>query len=278
MSGSTDASKPTLADTGFEPESDAAIGDDHARRLAACLDIDTRILDAGELPMLWHWACFLPLVTAAELGPDGHSRRRPEMDAFPQRMWVGGRVRGERALQLGLNAERISRLARAEPKEGSTGRFWLLTVAHTISQAGAVCVEEEQDLVLRKASAVAMPGDDRDDPPGDEWVEERHADPVLLFRFSASTANAHRIHYDHPYATNVEGYPDLVVHGPLTALLLADFARRHHGEAIHEIAFRAHMPHFANRRFWLAGHPTDDGIETAAVRADHAVAMTLTAR
>jgi 3-methylfumaryl-CoA hydratase len=271
-------SAPTLADTGFTAHSRSAIAEEQAQRLAACLDVDARVLDAGELPILWHWACFLPLVATAGLGPDGHPRRRPEMDAFPQRMWVGGRIRVERALRLDLEAQRSSRLASAEPKDGSTGRFWLLTVAHTISQDGARCVEEEQDLVLREASAVVPPGDDRYDPPEGDWVEERHTDPVLLFRFSAATANSHRIHYDHPYATSVEGYPDLVVHGPLTALLLADFARLHHREPLHEVAFRARAPHFANRRFWLTGRATDDGIETSAVRADHTVVMTLTAR
>ena len=94
-------------------------------------------------------------------------------------------------------------------------------------------------------------------PPTAEWVEEMVADPVLLFRFSAVTGNAHRIHYDHPYATGVEGYPDLVVHGPLTALLLAELARRRSGTPATAISFRARAPHFANRRFWLTGSPAD---------------------
>jgi 3-methylfumaryl-CoA hydratase len=271
-------SEPTLTDTGFEPKSSTAIAGEQARRLAACLDIDPRVLDAGELPILWHWACFLPLVPTAAIGPDGHPRRRPEMDAFPQRMWVGGRIHVERAMRLDLPAERVSRLASAEPKHGSTGGFWLLTVAHTVTQDGATCVEEEQDIVLREASAVTPPGEARDDAPDGDWVEERHTDPVLLFRFSAATANSHRIHYDHPYATKVEGYPDLVVHGPLTALLLADFAQRHHDQPLREVAFRARAPHFANRQFWLTGHAVENGVETSAVRADHAAAMTLTAR
>ena len=113
----------------------------------------------------------------------------------------------------------------ADVKEGGAGRFWLVTVGHTIEQEGAPHIEEEQDLVFRTAGALAPIGADADDAPDDEWVEERIADPKLLFRFSAVTANAHRIHYDHPYATEVEGYPDLVVHGPLTAILLAELAR-----------------------------------------------------
>ncbi len=113
---------------------------------------------------------------------------------------------------------------RAEPKDGGSGRFWLVTVGHMISQDDQVCVDEEQDLVFREASAAAPPGPDRDDAPEAPWVEQLVADPVLLFRFSAVTANAHRIHYDRPYATDIEGYPDLVVHGPLTAILLSELA------------------------------------------------------
>jgi 3-methylfumaryl-CoA hydratase len=108
------------------------------------------------------------------------------------------------------------------------------------------------------------------------------ADPKLLFRFSAVTANAHRIHYDHPYATQVEGYPDLVVHGPLTAILLAELARTRRGLDATEVSYRARAPHFANRRFWLAGSPTavgeGDGASLRAVRTDGATAMTVDLR
>ena len=221
---------------------------------------------------------FLPLVPTARLGRDGHPVRRAEMEAFPQRMWVGGRVQVERPLRLDVDAARASRIVRADVKDGSGGRFWLVTVGHVVSQDDEVCIDEEQDLVFREASAVVAPGPDRDDAPDAPWVEELVADPVLLFRFSAVTANAHRIHYDQPYATKVEGYPDLVVHGPLTAILLAELARRRGDRPFHSVAYRARAPHFANHPFWLTGTPTDDGVELAAVRADHAVAMTLEVR
>jgi len=122
------------------------------------------------------------------------------------------------------------------------------------------------------------PGPDRSDPPDAPWVEAVTADPVLLFRFSAVTANAHRIHYDHPYATGVEGYPDLVVHGPLTAILLAELGRRRTGRSWRTAMYRARAPHFANRRFWLTGSPTDDGVDLSAVRADGTPVMTLELR
>jgi 3-methylfumaryl-CoA hydratase len=274
--------QPTLEDTGFNPEATDPISRTRALVLAACIDADPSRLDRGSLPALWHWACFVPSVPTAGLGPDGHLRRRPAMDAFPQRMWVGGRVHVAQPLELDVVATRTSHVSSAEVKHGGAGTFWLVTVVHEIAQHGEVRVTEEQDLVFRGASALTPPGPDHvdaPDAPETAWIEERTADPVLLFRFSAVTNNAHRIHYDHPYATSVEGYPDIVVHGPLTAVLLAEFARRHAGREVHDISFRARAPHFANKRFWLNGHADADGtIHTAAIRADHAEAMTLEAR
>jgi 3-methylfumaryl-CoA hydratase len=270
--------EPTLADAGFASSARAVVTREQAERLAACIDADPAVLETGVLPLLWHWAVFLPLVPTTALGPDGHPRRRPEMEAFPQRMWVGGRVRVDRPLALDAEAERESRILRAEPKEGGSGRFWLVTVGHQVTQHGELALAEEQDLVFREAAAVTPPGPERDDAPDADWVEARAADPVLLFRFSAVTANAHRIHYDHPYATRVEGYPDLVVHGPLTVVLLADLARRRGDRDWRSVSYRARAPHYANRRFWLTGTPTDDGADLAAVRADHTVVMTLEVR
>jgi 3-methylfumaryl-CoA hydratase len=278
MSTDPTLAAPTLADGGFVELAHDPVRFEQAARLAACLDADPAVLDHGVLPALWHWVLFHPAVPTAGLGADGHPRRRAEMDEFPQRMWVGGRVRVVRPVRIGVDAERVSRIVKADVKEGGAGRFWLVTVGHTIEQEGAPHVEEEQDLVFRAAGPLAPVGDDVPAAPDDEWVEERVADPKLLFRFSAVTANAHRIHYDHPYATEVEGYPDLVVHGPLTAILLAELARTRRGQDAREISYRARAPHFANRRFWLAGSERDDLAAMRAVRADGEVAMTLEVR
>jgi 3-methylfumaryl-CoA hydratase len=267
--------EPTLADAGFVGLAHDPVRLESAARLAACLDVDPAVLDHGLLPALWHWVLFHPAVPTAGLGTDGHPRRRAEMDDFPQRMWVGGRVRVIRPLRIGVDAERISRIVEADVKEGGAGRFWLVTVGHTIEQEGAPHVEEEQDLVFRSAGALAPVGAEVEAAPDAEWIEERVADARLLFRFSAVTNNSHRIHYDHPYATGVEGYPDLVVHGPLTAILLAELARARRGQDAREVSYRARSPHFANRRFWLAGDPTDDGATLRAVRADGETAMTM---
>jgi 3-methylfumaryl-CoA hydratase len=272
------SAEPGLADAGFAELTHDPVLLGQATRLAACLDVDPAVLDQGVLPALWHWALFHPPVPTADLGADGHPRRRAAVDEFPQRMWVGGRVQVVRPLRIGVDAERVSRVVKADVKEGGAGRFWLVTVGHTIEQEGAPHIEEQQDLVFRAAGSLAPLGQDLDTPPEASWLEERVADPKLLFRFSAVTNNSHRIHYDHPYATAVEGYPDLVVHGPLTAILLAELARVRRGRDAREVSYRARAPHFANRRFWLAGDPTDDGASLRAVRADGETAMTLDVR
>jgi 3-methylfumaryl-CoA hydratase len=291
-----DTDRPQLDDAGFAAETAALVTSDAARRMASCLGADPAVLVGGRLPPLWHWGAFLPDIPADELGPDGHRRRRAEMAGFPQRMWVGGRITVHEQLRLDAPARRSSAMLSTDAKEGGSGRFWLLTVGHTITQDGAVCIEEQQDIVLRVAATEPVPAvvpvaRAPETAWGDTaWVEELVADPVLLFRFSAVTANSHRIHYDHPYATGVEGYPDLVVHGPLSALLLAELARRRGGVAARSISFRARAPHFANQPFWLTGGPVHDagadiggadagvGADTALVRADHTVSMTLQAR
>jgi 3-methylfumaryl-CoA hydratase len=250
---------------------------EHARRLAACLDVDAAVLDDGELPPLWHWAFFLPRDSTAGLGPDGHGARRPEMAAFPRRMFGAGRVRMRAPLRVDEPAERVSTVRSAALKEGSTGTFWVVTVAHEITQRGELCIEEEKDFLLRAPAAVPTPGSDHDGTPDAVWAERFTPSRALLFRFSAVTFNTHRIHYDLPYATAVEEYPDLVVHGPLTAILLAELARRHGARALQSLAFRAQAPLFVERTMWLTGGPTASGVAMAAIRGDHAVAMTLDA-
>lgn len=272
--------QPLLEDTGFEPVARSSIDSEHVVRVAACLDADAQaVLDSGELPVLWHWAFFLPTEPTADLGPDGHLHRRPEMAEFPRRMFGAGRVRVRAPLRLDEPAERVSEVRSAALKEGSSGRFWVVTVGHEVTQAGRVCIEEEKDFLLRALGRGSDPGPDRDDAPecAADWVESAVPDPALLFRFSAITYNAHRIHYDRPYATQVEEYPDLVVHGPLTAILLASMAERRSGRRLGALSFRASAPLFVDRRIWLTGGVTDSGATMTAFRSDHAVAMTLDA-
>jgi 3-methylfumaryl-CoA hydratase len=272
------SSSPLLVDTGFGERAASNIDEEHVRRVAACLDRDgDAVVSTGRLPILWHWASFLPAVTTGALGNDGHPRRRDEMRAFPRRMFGGGRVQVHEPLRIGEPATRTSAITSAQLKGGSTGEFWVVKVEHEIVQRDELCISEEQDVLLRSAGTTDPPGAPRTDGPDAEWVESRTPDEALLFRFSAVTFNAHRIHYDRSYAVDVERYPDLVVHGPLTAIWLAAFVEARGGRPIGTLRFRATAPLFVQQPIWLAGDARDGGASVTAVRADHVPAMTLDA-
>jgi len=209
-----------------------------AQALGALLDVPVPDLEGGaELPLLWHWLYLLERPATADLGADGHPVRGT-IPAPPgpgrRRMWAGGRVRRDSALRCGETATRRTTAAKSVDKQGRTGPMTFVTVLHQISQNGRVVLEEEQDIVYRAAvepgttpttGGEAERGTEPEVPPvpGDWEVE---TPVVLLFRFSALTYNGHRIHYDRTYAREVEGYPGLVVHGPLQAMLMAEAVRR----------------------------------------------------
>lgn len=273
-----DAASPLLIDTGFGERAVSTIEEEHVRRVAACLDRDgDAVVSTGRLPILWHWAFFLPAVAASALGPDGHPRRRDEMHAFPRRMFGAGRVRVHEPLRIGEPATRTSAVSGAQLKGGSTGEFWVVTVAHEIVQRDELCIAEEQDILFRSVGTTDAPGAPRIDAPDAEWLESRTPDEALLFRFSAVTFNAHRIHYDRSYAVDVERYPDLVVHGPLTAIWLAAFVEARGAQPIRALRFRATAPLFVHQPIWLTGAARDGGATVTAIRADHKPAMTLDA-
>lgn len=250
-----------------------------ARGMLALLDRDPRGLDEGRrLPPGWHWLYFRPLARRAELGPDGHPERGGFLPpvSLPRRMWAGGRLRFLHPLRLGQRVERRSEIAAIEEKEGSSGRLVFVTVRHELDAGDGTSVVEEQDLVYREATSPAG-GFGGPPPPGEaSWSEEYSADSVTLFRFSALTFNAHRIHYDHPYATEVEGYPDLVVHGPLIALLLLDAGARRTGGTPSQFSYRAVSPLFRGEVFELAGRGAGKGEGPGlwAAHPERGVAMT----
>ena len=196
------------------------------------------------LPLLWHWLHLLDRPAQADLGDDGHPVRGGVVEPpgpGRRRMWAGGTVTQWRPLRLG-DASRTSRVADTVDKSGRSGPMTLVTVVHEVVQDGSVVIAEEQHLVYREAGGPApapAPGEPTPAPPnpgapnpGAPTPATLRLDvgPTLLFRFSALTYNAHRIHYDRAYATDVEGYPGLVVHGPLQALAMAGAARRLAGE------------------------------------------------
>jgi 3-methylfumaryl-CoA hydratase len=234
-----------------------------ARGMAALLDRDPEALAEGDpLPPGWHWLYLNPATPRSRLGPDGHARRGGFLPpvALPRRMWAGGRLRFPRPLLLGERVERRSRILSVEEKQGSTGSLVRVTVAHEVRGEGGGAVEEEQDLIYREAARAGEPAPATTPlPEGVEWRETFLPDAVVLFRFSALTFNGHRIHYDHPYATGVEGYPGLVVHGPLVALLLLDAAARHAGRRPAALRYRAVGPLFGDEPITLAGRAAAGG-------------------
>jgi 3-methylfumaryl-CoA hydratase len=246
--------------------------------LAATLDRE----ESGDtVPPLWHWLYFLPVAPLAEVGPDGHPKRGGFLPPvpLPRRMWAGGRLTFHAPLKLGEHARRTSTIANIEEKPGRSGRLVFVTVQHAYEVNGELRLEEEHDIVYRGAAQDgARPQRPAPAPEGEAWSRTIDADAVMLFRYSALTFNGHRIHYDHPYVTQVEGYPGLVVHGPLIATLLVDLLRRELPQAtLQSFAFRALRPTFANQPFKVCGKPTADGKLIELWAKDHEGYLTMRA-
>jgi len=236
--------------------------------LAATLDRDDAAPHTGDpIPPCWHWLYFLPLHRQSEIGPDGHAKRGGFLPpvSLPRRMWAGGRLEFLRPLRVGSAISRISRIVDVSTKEGRTGSLVFVLVRHEVSDADGIALTEEHDIVYRENP---RPGDPTTPAQAasdeHEWIREIRPDDVLLFRYSALTFNGHRIHYDRRYATEVEGYPGLVVHGPLIATLLLDLLRRHRPDArVSRFAFRAIRPLFDVAPFFVCGRREDDGKNVA---------------
>lgn len=231
----------------------------------ATLDRDDAPPRAGDaLPPLAHWLYFLPLAKTGELGPDGHPKRGGFLPPVPlrRRMWAGGRFAFLAPLRVGESVTRVSRLVDVSAKRGRSGELVFVTVRHEIAGPRGLALTEEHDIVYRDPPAAGAPEAPPLAAPTDETFSREIApDPVLLFRYSALTFNGHRIHYDRAYATDVEGYPGLVVHGPLIATLLVDLLRRHVPDAaLQTFEFRALAPLFDAQPFSVCGKPQGDGL------------------
>ncbi|HSU23067.1 MAG TPA: MaoC family dehydratase N-terminal domain-containing protein [Variovorax sp.] len=241
------------------------IGAAPVRALAATLDRDDAPPVAGTpVPPLWHWLYFLPHHRQSEIGPDGHARRGGFLPPvpLPRRMWAGGRLTWETGnpLRVGDHATRTSTIASVAHKAGRTGELVFVQVRHDVRNARGPSLTEEHDIVYRAAAAPGEAGPAPVAAPGDAaFGRELVADDVLLFRYSALTFNGHRIHYDRRYVTEVEGYPGLIVHGPLIATLLVDLLRRERpGAAFARFEFRAVRPTFDVAPFAVRGRPGPD--------------------
>lgn len=246
------------------------------RGLSATLDRDDPEPSIGSaVPPLWHWLYFLPQHLQREIGADGHAKRGGFLPPvpLPRRMWAGGRLRwsSTNALVVGDTVQRDSRIVSIEPKSGRSGELVFVLVSHRYANAAGLALEEEHDIVYRDAP---VPGEPSPPPVLAEadapWQREVHPDEVLLFRYSALTFNGHRIHYDRPYVTQEEGYPGLIVHGPLIATLLVDLVRRQQPDAqLLVFDFKAQRPMFDGRPFTLNGAPSEDGKTVRLWASDH---------
>jgi 3-methylfumaryl-CoA hydratase len=233
------------------------------QRLAATLDQDPNVFRrGGEMPESWYAILFAPIARESTLQPDGHLLTGDFLPPLhgTRRMFAGRRTKFIKPLKIGDMVWRVSTVTRAEPKTGRTGPFILVTVAHEISGPSGLAVTEEQDIVYRTAVEAGTIAAQKEAAPVIDkptWSTPIELDPVLVFRYCALTFNAHRIHYDLPYAQGVEGYPALVMNGGLTALLLIETARSHLPGPITGHAARAMSPLFIGQRVAFNGRLAD---------------------
>jgi hydroxyacyl-ACP dehydratase HTD2-like protein with hotdog domain len=271
--------------------------------LARVFDVEPPGTEPGDpVPPLWHWLYFLERPAQRDLGPDGHPAAGGFLPPIPRRrrMYAGGRVSYLAPIRLGDQLTRRSELAGWKIRPGRTGGLLFVTVRHSYTRGGDLMATEEQDLVYRSAAPDAPKGAGPGRPPAaaaparttptrppagappdpaGSWRLEVAADPVLLFRFSALTFNAHRIHYDAEYARTVEGYPGLVVHGPLLALLCLELPRRQlPGRPVSQLSFRARSPLYAGQTLTFSGSEQDGGCQLRVTAPDGTDAMTAEAR
>ncbi len=272
-----------------------------AIKAAAMFDESASHFGSGaQLPPLWHWFYFLSKTPQSCLGSDGHPQRdgsdlMPPIP-LPRRMFAGARLKWHRPLIIGRPARREVIVRNIVLKSGRSGALAFVTVGHRILQEALdptrvstesraefadyhLCLEEEQDIVYREPGsplpapvAVPLPA-----VPDGAWSRIVVPDTRLLFRFSALTFNAHRIHYDRPYSTHEEGYPGLVVHGPLTAMLLLQLVRRNTSRSITAFSFRGLAPLFDLSPFQLVASPSDIGVHLEARGPDGKTAVTASA-
>ena len=264
---------------GREQTRSDAVNAGHAARWLATLDRDAPA--DGTLPQGFHWCLCLPDAATRSLDLDGHPQRDDSADGFlpplpqPRRMWASSKVVFLAPLKLGQSIERTSRVQSITQKSGGSGNLVFVDLAHETRADGAVAVREVQTLVYRDASSPDAPPAPHEpiacrfDPS--LWDAARKITPTepLLFRYSALTFNSHRIHYDLPYARGEEGYRGLVVHGPLTATLLLDLARRKIGDnAVKTFSFRGLSPAVCGETLQLALRGKDAGWELGALAND----------
>ena len=231
-------------------------------RLAATLDRDDPAPRAGDpLPAGWHQVLFPRVARHSLIGADGHPERGDFLPPvpLPRRMFAGRRTTFHAPLRVGDEARRDSVIEQVSIKRGRTGQMVFVTVKIDITGPRGLAITEEQDLVYREAAPGGTPPQPPQPAPGKAaWSRVVTPDPVMLFRYSALTFNSHRIHYDRPYATQTEGYPDLVMNGGLTTLLVLELVRSHASTPLRSLSSRNVRALYAGRPITLGGEPSAD--------------------
>ena len=255
------------------------------RALQATLHLSGSPQFSGELPPLWHWLYFLHTERRSVLGADGHPAPADQDPSRPgRRLFAAARIEFERPLRLGESARLTESVIASRETQGTSGPLRIVTHEYRYFQQHVCCIREQRDIIYlgphgphaqdgsgpRAGAAAAYAEVVPPGPPG--WMDAVTPDPVLLFRFSALTFNAHRIHYDRQYAAS-EGHRERVVHGPLTAILLAETLRARRSGRLRRFEFRARRPLFVNEPIRLIGNPSADRITLQALEPAGAVAM-----
>ena len=250
-------------------------------RLAATLDRDDPMPRTGDpLPIGWHAILFPRVVRHSQIGADGHPARGDFLPPvpLPRRMFAGKRTTFAQDLRVGDEVRRESTIAAVTVKQGRSGQMVFVTVKTDIFSPRGLAVSEEQDIVYRaEPDPDAPPPAPQPAPATAAWKNTVTPDPVMLFRYSALTFNGHRIHYDHRYVTGTEGYPDLVMNGGLTTLLVYELARANAKTPIRHMSSRNVRALFVNRPIHFGGEPSADGRSAKLWAADKDGALALTA-
>jgi len=255
-----------------------------ARGLRATLFMEIGEPKPGDAaPFTAHWCLAQPVYPMSQLGPDGHPTRGGFLPPvpLPRRMWAGGELEFVEPLRVGDEMTRRSRISDVTMKTGSTGALCFVSVQHEISSPRGLAIRERQDIVYRDVAPAGQntaPAKPAAPLPAAKHRESHIADEVLLFRYSALTFNGHRIHYDRRYVTGVEGYPGLIVPGPLLATLLLDLLRHKMPDArVSNYQFRAIRPTFDINPFHVCGEPLPDGKTFHLWARDHEGWLTMDA-
>ena len=261
------AENPWADYIGRTQQSQIEISSDRMQGLAALLDYPELPWPAGEAPPTGHWGAIFPFTRQSKLGHDGHEQRGefyPPI-TYPRRMWVGGSIRIQQSLPVGVPLIQRSTIRAIENKVGKTGPMCFLTISHEYLNNGEVLLEDVQKIVYREASGepartpVIRPAATTGVSQAFDWSQTVMPDAALLFRYSAVSFNGHRIHYDLDYVRE-EGYPGLLVHAPLTATMLVDLYQRNcPGKRIVQLDYTARSPMYGGLPFTLYGKQQDNG-------------------